>query len=67
MSKRDLYKAIGGRPRPVKIIRYMNLISYADGLTPLSKIAIINKISYQKCLENYLFLEKKSLITFEYK
>ena len=67
MSKRDLYKAIGGEPRPVKIIRFMNLISYADGFTPLSKIAKLNKISYQKCLENYLFLEKKSLITFEYK
>ena len=43
----------------------MNLISYADGLTPISKIAKINKMSFKKCLEIFKYLEKKSLITFD--
>tara|TARA_Y100001970_G_scaffold293840_1_gene443723 strand:- start:2905 stop:4191 length:1287 start_codon:yes stop_codon:yes gene_type:complete len=67
MSKKNIYPKTGAKIRPIHIIQYMNLISYADGLMPLSKIAKINKMSFKKCLEIFKFLEKKSLITFEYK
>ena len=45
----------------------MNLISYSDGDTPISKIAEINKLSFKKCLKIFKYLEKKSLIVFNYR
>ena len=65
MSKKNIYPKTGGGTRPIHIIQFMNLISYADGLTPISKIAKINKISFKKCLEIFKYLKKKSLITFD--
>ena len=65
MSKKNIYPKTGGGTRPIHIIQFMNLISYADGLTPISKIARINKLSFKKCLEIFKYLKKKSLITFE--
>ena len=67
MTKKKLYPLFGGGKRKSRIIQFMNLISYADGITPLSKIAKINKLGFKKCLEIFRYLEKKSLITFNFK
>ena len=64
MAKRKLYPFFGAGKRQTNIIEYMDLISYADGSTPLSKIAILNKMSFKRCLKIFRYLEKKLLITF---
>jgi aminopeptidase-like protein len=64
MTKKKLYPLFGGEKRKVNIVQYMNLISYADGSTPLTKIAIMNKMSFEECLKIFRYLEKKLLIIF---
>ena len=64
MTKKKLYPLFGGGKRKVNIVQYMNLISYADGSTPLTKIAIMNKMSFEECLKIFRYLEKKLLIIF---
>ena len=67
MTKKKLYPLFGGGKRKKNIIQFMNLISYSDGDTPISKIAEINKLSFKKCLKIFKYLEKKSLIVFNYR
>ncbi len=67
MTKKKLYPSFGGGKRKSYIIQFMNLLSYADGNMPLSKIAEINKLTLKKCLKIFKYLEAKKLIIFNYK
>ena len=64
MTKKNLYPVFGTSERKINLIKYMNLISYADGNTPLTRIAKINKMSFKECLKIFRYLEKKLLISF---